>query len=56
MKLISNKSNYCTKEFLTSMKFELEKVSPLIEKSTKCENMFIENKEPMKFEEIKNPS
>ncbi|KAL4506281.1 hypothetical protein ABPG73_017015 [Tetrahymena malaccensis] len=51
MKLISNKSNFCSNEFLDSIKKDLNKFSFLIQTST-FSSMFQINKQPIKFDKI----
>ncbi|EAR93441.1 hypothetical protein TTHERM_00833790 (macronuclear) [Tetrahymena thermophila SB210] len=51
MQLISNKSNFCTNEFLNQVKQKLEQVSALIE-DIPTQNMFIQGKKPIEFEKL----
>ncbi|KAL4506278.1 hypothetical protein ABPG73_017012 [Tetrahymena malaccensis] len=51
MKLISNKSNFCSTEFLDSIKKDLNKLSFLIQTTT-FSSMFQINKKPIKFDKI----
>ncbi|EAR82787.1 hypothetical protein TTHERM_01082970 (macronuclear) [Tetrahymena thermophila SB210] len=53
MQLVSNKSNFCTQEFLESLRRSLEKINPSLE--TVCfDKIFQENKQPIKFDGINN--
>ncbi|KAL4481817.1 hypothetical protein ABPG74_007906 [Tetrahymena malaccensis] len=49
LQLISNKSNYCSNEFLSKIKQQLEKVNCLFE-ILNTQNIHIEGKEPIKFD------
>ncbi|EAR93444.2 zinc carboxypeptidase family protein (macronuclear) [Tetrahymena thermophila SB210] len=49
--LISNKSNYCSDDFLNFVRSQLEKLDCLFEKFCN-ENMFQQGKEPIKFDQI----
>ncbi|EAR93443.1 hypothetical protein TTHERM_00833810 (macronuclear) [Tetrahymena thermophila SB210] len=51
MQLISNKSNFCSNEFLNQVKQKLEKISALIE-DIPTQNMFIQGKKPTEFEKL----
>ncbi|KAL4506279.1 hypothetical protein ABPG73_017013 [Tetrahymena malaccensis] len=53
MRLISNKSNFCSTEFLDSVKKDLNKLIPLFQTST-FSRMFQINKQPIKFDKIKD--
>ncbi|KAL4508963.1 hypothetical protein ABPG73_006349 [Tetrahymena malaccensis] len=51
MQLISNKSNFCSAEFLNSIKLQLDKLNPLLE-DISTQNMFIEGKQPIEFQQL----
>ncbi|KAL4512931.1 hypothetical protein ABPG72_017616 [Tetrahymena utriculariae] len=51
MSLISNKSNFCSSEFLHQIKQQLEKLNPLFE-GIPTQNMFIQGKKPIKFNKL----
>ncbi|EAR98099.2 hypothetical protein TTHERM_00753450 (macronuclear) [Tetrahymena thermophila SB210] len=51
MQLVSNKSNFCTCEFLDSLRKNLEKLNPFIEQM-EFVNIFQQGREPIKFQEI----
>ncbi|EAR81648.1 hypothetical protein TTHERM_01592580 (macronuclear) [Tetrahymena thermophila SB210] len=51
MQLISNKSNYCSEEFLESVRKELTKLNKQLSK-IQFDNIFKENKQPIKFSQI----
>ncbi|EAR93442.2 hypothetical protein TTHERM_00833800 (macronuclear) [Tetrahymena thermophila SB210] len=51
IQLISNKSNFCSNEFLNQVKQKLEKLSALIE-DIPTQNMFIQGKKPIEFEKL----
>ncbi|KAL4513155.1 hypothetical protein ABPG72_017840 [Tetrahymena utriculariae] len=51
MSLISNKSNFCSDQFLDSNKKDLKNLSLLFQTST-FSNVFKENKQPIKFDNI----
>ncbi|EAR93440.2 hypothetical protein TTHERM_00833780 (macronuclear) [Tetrahymena thermophila SB210] len=49
MKLISNKSNFCSNEFLNQVRQKLKNLNALIE-DIPTQNMFIQGKKPIEFE------
>ncbi|KAL4510364.1 hypothetical protein ABPG72_020826 [Tetrahymena utriculariae] len=51
MSLISNKSNFCSDQFFDSIKKDLKNLSLLFQNST-FSNVFKENKQPIKFDNI----
>ncbi|KAL4493915.1 hypothetical protein ABPG72_021932 [Tetrahymena utriculariae] len=51
MKLVSNKSNFCTDEFLNDLNQNLQRLNPLFENST-FKKIFQENKAPLDFSKI----
>ncbi|EAR86146.2 zinc carboxypeptidase family protein (macronuclear) [Tetrahymena thermophila SB210] len=51
MKLISNKSNFCSDQFINELNSSLQKLDPLLQQ-LKFKNIFQENKEPIEFSKI----
>ncbi|EAR99204.1 zinc carboxypeptidase family protein (macronuclear) [Tetrahymena thermophila SB210] len=51
MKLISNKSNFCSDQFLNELNLSLQKLNPLLQQ-LKFNSIFQENKEPIEFTKI----
>ncbi|EAR81647.1 zinc carboxypeptidase family protein (macronuclear) [Tetrahymena thermophila SB210] len=51
MQLISNKSNYCSEEFLESARKELTKLNQQLSR-IQFDNIFKENRQPIKFSQI----
>ncbi|KAL4512933.1 hypothetical protein ABPG72_017618 [Tetrahymena utriculariae] len=51
LSLISNKSNFCSAEFLNQIKLQLEKLNPLFE-DIPTQNMFIQGKKPIEFQQL----
>ncbi|EAR99205.1 zinc carboxypeptidase family protein (macronuclear) [Tetrahymena thermophila SB210] len=51
MKLISNKSNFCSDQFINELNLSLQKLNPLLQ-YLKLNNIFKENKEPIEFSKI----
>ena len=49
IKLIQNKSNYCSEQFLTSLSKTLESINPLLERISDADDMFIPDKKPIDF-------
>ncbi|KAL4461636.1 hypothetical protein ABPG74_016260 [Tetrahymena malaccensis] len=54
MKLIDNKSNYCSQEFLQPLKKVLEQLNPILDRVNGIDNMFIVDKKPIDFSELNN--
>ncbi|KAL4453935.1 hypothetical protein ABPG74_003818 [Tetrahymena malaccensis] len=54
MKLIDNKSNYCSQEFLQPLKKVLEQLNPFLDRVSGIDNMFIADKRPIDFSELNN--
>ncbi|KAL4487265.1 hypothetical protein ABPG73_005775 [Tetrahymena malaccensis] len=52
MKLIENKSNYCSQEFLQPLKVVLEQLNPILDRVSGIDNMFIRDKRPIDFYEL----
>ncbi|KAL4512935.1 hypothetical protein ABPG72_017620 [Tetrahymena utriculariae] len=51
MSLISNKSNFCSTEFLNQIKLQLENINPLLE-DIPTQNMFIQGQKPIEFQQL----
>ncbi|EAR99203.2 zinc carboxypeptidase family protein (macronuclear) [Tetrahymena thermophila SB210] len=51
MKLISNKSNFCSDQFINELNLSLQKLNPLLQQ-LKFNNIFQQNKEPIEFSKI----
>ncbi|KAL4481815.1 hypothetical protein ABPG74_007904 [Tetrahymena malaccensis] len=49
--LISNKSNYCTNQFLNQIQKQLEKLNPFFE-NIDTQNIFIQGKQPIQFQQL----
>ncbi|KAL4506360.1 hypothetical protein ABPG73_017094 [Tetrahymena malaccensis] len=52
MKLVSNKSNFCSDQFLNELNQNLQKVNPLFQNKTIFNTIYKENKEPLDFSKI----
>ncbi|EWS73560.1 zinc carboxypeptidase family protein (macronuclear) [Tetrahymena thermophila SB210] len=51
MKLISNKSNFCSDQFINELNLSLQKLNPLLQQ-LKFNNIFQQNKEPIEFSKL----
>ncbi|EAR99201.2 zinc carboxypeptidase family protein (macronuclear) [Tetrahymena thermophila SB210] len=51
MKLISNKSNFCSDQFINELNLSLQKLNPILQQ-LKFNNIYKENKEPIEFSKI----
>ncbi|EAR99202.2 zinc carboxypeptidase family protein (macronuclear) [Tetrahymena thermophila SB210] len=51
MKLISNKSNFCSDLFINELNLSLQKLNPILQQ-LKFNNIFQQNKEPIEFQKI----
>ncbi|EAR80635.1 zinc carboxypeptidase family protein (macronuclear) [Tetrahymena thermophila SB210] len=53
IELVSNKSNFCSQEFLEQLRVNLENLDAIFNQIS-FENMFQQNKQPIRFQELNN--